>query len=77
MFKITAKVRSIYYPVPEFRSWNLGEEKPYERDSVAELHASGEELRFIEQQFRGIPTVMRKETVIWRGVYAQFIYDNL
>jgi hypothetical protein len=77
MFKVTTESRGIYYPLPKFSSWKLGEGKPERSAPIVELHASDKELSYIHAYFRGVPTVMCRDEVIWTGVYAQFIYDNL
>lgn len=77
MFKVTSIVTTIYTPVPEFISWKLGQEKPHKNCAVVEFRASDEELRHIEQVFRGIPTKNNTKEMIWKGDFAQFIFDNL
>lgn len=58
------------------KSWTLKDPKP-QFHPIVTLMASDEELAHIYNYFRGIPSRMCKDEVIWNGVYAQFIYDNL
>ena len=39
------------------------------------VQADGDELFYIQQRFLNIPFI-NKTTVIWRGSFAQFIWDN-
>jgi hypothetical protein len=80
------KIKYVNYFVEGEKEFTLKEGKPNLQPvdngsnyppTVLELRASGEELSFVHAYFRGVPTRMCKEEVIWNGSYAQFIFDNL
>ena len=79
MFKISIKETLGVLIYNRNCSWSLSDNKPNHilPESIIGLTASGKELKHIHQRFRNIPSVSQKEKVVWRGVYAQFIFDNL
>jgi hypothetical protein len=62
----------------EGRGWHVNESSPFceEECEVCEVQADGHELDYIQKLAAGLP-MTRTYTVIWKGVLAQFIYDNL
>lgn len=58
-------------------AWKLNQPKPLFGGSVVEVHATGEELIHIRNQFDNLPFPASATKVVWKGDLAQFIYDNL
>lgn len=79
MFKVTTREKIGLLTFDRHYSWSLANDiKPsINTDHVTALAASDEELSFVYKYFRGVPTVSQTETVVWRGAYAQFIFENL
>ena len=61
-------------------SWSRGDCLPTYQGKkftdVIELDASGDELDYIRNHFSGVP-VTHNNYCVWKGMIAQFIYDNL
>jgi hypothetical protein len=62
----------------EGRSWHVNESSPFceIECEVCEVQADGHELDYIQKLTDNLP-MSHTYTVIWKGVLAQFIYDNL
>jgi len=59
---------------PEVRPFNTLERHTFQ---VVEVQADGHELLYIRKNFRQLPDCPEKGVVVWRGDFAQFIYDHL
>lgn len=58
--------------------WHVCETKPTlsKGTVVTYIQADGDELIFVLNQFDNLPHT-KGRVQIWRGIFAQFIYDNL
>ncbi len=71
------------------RRWLVGEKKPegstfdgYSEieipyDDVSEVQVDGQELEYIRSMFKNLPDISGRTLIQWKGVFAQFIYDNM
>lgn len=63
--------------------WSHTEKKPKFPDKrpddwhITFLQADNADLAFIRMVFDNIPFCEVNQVVTWRGIFAQFIYDNL
>jgi hypothetical protein len=57
------------------KTWHVGNPKP-SLQSCSEVQADGHELEHIKKCFSNIPIALCS-VVVWKGAFAQFIYDNL
>jgi len=59
-----------------FRNDHLPTNKGVKFIDVIELSATGEDLEHIRKHFDNVPITIQGHC-IWKGMMAQFIYDNL
>lgn len=60
--------------------WKLGEKKYLKfclPEDILSIQADGDELDEIRLRFDHIPLPKHRNSVIWRGEFAQFIWENL
>lgn len=66
-------------------SWHVGNSSPnifdneYEEDEIVivDCYADGHELEHIVKNFVNLPRQENKTSCVWRGVFAEFLWDNL
>lgn len=73
--------------VAESTTWHTGEPLPikkwvgHTKDGLFEgctyLQADGDELDYIRSKFDNLPIAQHRETVVWTGDLADFIFRNL
>ena len=73
MYIITETGRRTY----DFQ-WRIGQRVPLcETLDVTMIQADGDELDMVRANFKNIPDNADRRVVVWRGVFAQFIFENL
>lgn len=55
----------------------IGQQKPDIKNRIISLTANGPELAVIKKAFANIPYPINSQQVIWKGEWAQHIFDNL
>lgn len=60
-------------------NWHINEPFPLPRigETTKEVYVDMEEKEYIERKFSNLPIVPSKSRVVYKGVLAQFITDNL
>lgn len=84
MLTITATIKDSAgeYHSKEYE-WYVGNPRPRyykydDLDNVTKIRADGTELDYIRARFRNIPmSNILVGNIVWKGDWAQFIYDNL
>ena len=61
------------------REWKVGERynAPHSKMTDLTVWASGPELEFIRENYKGLPMARHLVTIKWTGEFAHFILDNL
>jgi hypothetical protein len=79
MLHIIEQWNDDYHTCPQHqkREWHVGDRKPQLSQACVEVRAYGEELTYIRARFTNLPDHMLKAEIVWKGEWAQFIYDNL
>lgn len=66
---------------PKSYNWHTGERRPLAKEQpfedVCEVYADGHELEHIRKLHTNLPDVPTARSIVWRGDFAQFIYDHL
>jgi hypothetical protein len=68
---------------PKEYNWHVGEKRPRHQgdllgfDDVCEVYADSHELEHIRRLHTNLPDVPTANSIVWRGDFAQFIYDHL
>lgn len=62
--------------------WHVGGKKPRQTDGnsfddVCEVYADGHELESVRKRCVNIPDIPSAGCMVWKGPFAQFIYDSL
>lgn len=57
--------------------WAVSKPKPLFGGACIEVYATGEELVYVRNNFDNLPFPAGASKVVWKGDFAQFIYDNL
>lgn len=58
--------------------YDTQDEGPKSYGDITVFKATGDELDYILRNFRSIPYLSHnKGETVWRGTWAQFIYDNI
>ena len=77
------KVAEHFNEEPKEYVWHVGEKRPRTPgtllgfEDVCEVYADGHELEHIRKIHTNLPDVPTAHSIIWRGDFAQFIYDHL
>ena len=63
-------------------TWNVGGKKPRQLDGncfddVCEVYADGPELESVRRRCTNIPDIPSSGCMVWKGPFAQFVYDSL
>jgi len=76
---MTITTRHVKY-VDDYREyvWECDKDKPNipADETIVTIMADGEELDHVINNFTGIP-IANTFPLVWRALFAQFIYDNL
>jgi hypothetical protein len=56
--------------------WYKEDKKPKLNEKIHMFHATQTELEVIKARFKGIP-ICEGNFCAWKGVFAEFIFDNL
>ena len=67
---------------PNQHTWHVGGKKPRQVDGncfndVCEVYADGQELASVRRRCTNIPDIPSSGSMVWKGPFAQFIYDSL
>jgi hypothetical protein len=81
-FKETISVRPLFPSVVtrtiyNDHHWMVGSPKPLFGGGCMEVYATDAELVYIRNNFDHLPFPAGADKVVWKGDFAQFIYDNL
>ena len=58
--------------------WHSGESRPdIDLSAIIEIHADGDELEFIKNNFANLPMANHVRVVRWTGEHARFILGHL
>lgn len=75
------KVLGKFNDEPRQYNWHISEQRPRTSnqafEDVCEIYADGHELEYIRKKHTNLPDAPTAHSVVWRGDFAQFIYDHL